>query len=68
METALRHFQLEEQLHGERGGMLEMRKHIAWYISGMRGAARFREKINALESADAVKNALMEFAESAERE
>ena len=68
VETALRHFQLEEQLHGERGGMLEMRKHIAWYISGMRGAARFREQINALESAYAVKNALMEFAESAERE
>ena len=45
-----------------------MRKHIAWYISGMRGAARFREKINALESAEAVKNALMEFAAEAEQQ
>ena len=67
VETALRHFELEEQLHGERGGMLEMRKHIAWYISGMRGAARFREHINSLESAEAVKSALMEFAEAAEK-
>ena len=67
VETALRHFELEEQLHGARGGMLEMRKHIAWYISGMRGAARFREHINALESAEAVKSALMEFAEAAEK-
>ena len=67
VETALRHFELEEQLHGERGGMLEMRKHIAWYISGMRGAARFREHINALESAEAVKKALTEFAEAAEK-
>ena len=47
--------------------MLEMRKHIAWYISGMRGAARFREHINSLESAEAVKSALMEFAEAAEK-
>ena len=68
VETALRHFELEERLHGERGGMLEMRKHIAWYISGMRGAARFRERINSLESAGEVKAALMEFAEEAERE
>ena len=64
----LRHFGLEERLHGERGGMLEMRKHIAWYISGMRGAARFREQINGMDSPEAVKAALMEFAESAERE
>ncbi len=68
VETALRHFELEEQLHGARGGMLEMRKHIAWYISGMRGAARFRERINALESAEEVKRALLAFAEEAERE
>lgn len=68
VETALRHFELEEQLHGQRGGMLEMRKHIAWYISGMRGAARFRERINSLESADAVKAALLDFAREAQQE
>lgn len=66
IETALRHFELETQLHGERGGMLEMRKHIAWYITGMRGAAAFRQKVNLLESGDAVKQALMEFAREAE--
>ena len=66
MEMALRHFDLEAQLHGERGGLLEMRKHIAWYIHGTHGAARFREQINTLEDADAVREALRSFASTAE--
>ena len=63
VETALRHFDLETQLHGERGGLLEMRKHIAWYVTGLRGAARFREKINALNTAEEVRTALRDYAE-----
>ena len=66
VEMALRHFELEARLHGERGGLLEMRKHIAWYIHGMHGAARFREQINTMDDADAVRAALREFAETAE--
>lgn len=66
VETALRHFELETQLHGERGGMLEMRKHIAWYVAGMHGAAKFREKINTMEDADQVREALIDFAHNAE--
>lgn len=66
VETALRHFELETQLHGERGGMLEMRKHIAWYVAGMHGAAKFREKINTMEDADQVREALIDFAQNAE--
>ena len=66
IEMALRHFELEALLHGPRGGLLEMRKHIAWYIHGMHGAARFRERINTMEDPDAVRAALREFAEEAE--
>ena len=62
VETALRHFDMETRLYGEHGGMLEMRKHIAWYVSGLRGAARFRETINALNTADEVRQALIDFA------
>ena len=65
IETALRHFELEMQLHGERGGLLEMRKHIAWYVHGMRGAAKFRERVNRLEKPDEVRAALVEFAREA---
>ena len=38
-----------------------MRKHIAWYVHGMKGASRFRERVNALESAQAVLEALEGF-------
>ena len=68
VETALRHFDMETRLHGERGGMLEMRKHIAWYVAGMHGAARFREQINALASAEDVRRALIDFAAEADQQ
>lgn len=61
VEMALRHFDLEARLHGERGGMLEMRKHIAWYISGIPGAARLRDRVNALDTPEAVREALFDF-------
>lgn len=66
VEMALRHLNLEVQLHGERGGVLEMRKHIAWYVAGMRGSAQFRQKVNLLEGAENVRNALNEFLREAE--
>ena len=63
---AIRHFRLETELFGEKRGVLEMRKHIAWYVHGMKGAARFREEINALEDPDEVLDALAAFAETQE--
>lgn len=66
VDMALRHFDLETRLHGERKGLLEMRKHIAWYVSGLPGAAKFRDSINLLTDAAAVKDALCAFAQKAE--
>ncbi len=65
-DMALRHFELEVMLYGEKRGMLEMRKHIAWYVHGMKGASRFRDKINAMQSAGEVMDALKAFAKSQE--
>ena len=65
-EMALRHFELEVRLFGEKRGVLEMRKHIAWYVHGMKGASRFRDRINLLGSAEEVRDALMAFAASQE--
>ena len=39
-----------------------MRKHIAWYVHGMKGATRFREQLNAMADAAQVADALREFA------
>ena len=65
VETALRHFDLELALHGERRGLPEMRKHIAWYVSGARGAARFRDYVNTLTRPEEVREALRRFAREA---
>lgn len=63
VEMAARHFRLEAQLYGEKLAVLQMRKHIAWYVHGMKGASRFRERVNQLNSAEAVLAALKAYAE-----
>ena len=45
--------------------VLEMRKHVAWYISGAPGAARLREGVNALTDPEAVRELLRRYARSA---
>ncbi|MBR0367356.1 MAG: tRNA dihydrouridine synthase DusB [Clostridia bacterium] len=66
VDMALRHFELEVMLYGEKRGMLEMRKHIAWYVHGMKGASRFRDRVNLMQSAGEVMAALKAFAETQE--
>ena len=45
-----RHLMLQIELRGERQGVLEMRKHLAWYTKGLRGGAAFREAVNKTEA------------------
>ena len=47
LEVLLKHIDLEMKEKGEYTGIREMRKHIGWYIKGIRGAARLRTAINA---------------------
>ncbi|GBF32043.1 tRNA dihydrouridine synthase B [Desulfocucumis palustris] len=44
--TALRHLELLVKYKGEYIGVREMRKHAAWYLKGMPGAAKLRDQIN----------------------
>ncbi len=41
-----KHLELLVEYKGEYRGIQEARKHMAWYIKGIRGGARLREKIN----------------------
>jgi len=43
---ALRHYDLCIKYKGEDTALREMRKHTAWYIKGLKGAAQAREAIN----------------------
>lgn len=55
MDTAIRHFDMAADFYGRRRGMLEMRKHLAWYTAGMRDAARLRAKLNRTDDPDEVR-------------
>ena len=63
VKMAMRHYRLEVSLFGARRGALEMRKHIAWYVHGLKGAARFRETINGISDPAEALEALRRFAE-----
>ncbi len=52
MEVMLSHIKLLCKLKGEYIGMKEARKHSAWYIKGVRGAASFRQKMGTLTTFD----------------
>ena len=49
-EMILRHARMQIELKGEFTGIREMRKHIAWYTSGMRHSAGLRRDSNLVSS------------------
>jgi nifR3 family TIM-barrel protein len=50
VDTALWHLALMIENKGERAGIAESRKHLGWYMKGVRGAAELRNRINCAES------------------
>ena len=57
-EMMLKHARLQLEYKGEFCGIREMRKHVTWYTKGLKGAARLREKVNAVESLEELENLL----------
>ncbi|MDR2771049.1 MAG: tRNA dihydrouridine synthase DusB [Clostridiales Family XIII bacterium] len=51
IDMILRHLDLLIAEKGERVAVLEMRKHAAWYLKGIRGSAGLRGKLNAATAA-----------------
>ena len=49
-EMMLRHARLQMKYKGDCLGIREMRKHVAWYTTGLPNSARLRGEINAVES------------------
>lgn len=50
LAVTLRHLGMLVELKGEYIGVREMRKHAAWYLKGIRGAARARQELNSARS------------------
>ena len=49
LDTMLRHVRLLCEYKGGRIGMMEARKHAAWYLRGLRGGANLRRAVVAVE-------------------
>ena len=65
INTALRHYDMLLGWKCQRVAVNEMRKHIGWYVHGMRGAAQLRGLINTMDDPDQVKDTVRAFAEEA---
>lgn len=65
LETARRQIRLAEQYKGERIAMLEARKHLVWYLKGVRGTKKLKAKISALTSLDQLDGLIREALDAA---
>lgn len=54
--TMRKHILLMCELKGEEKGMIESRKHVAWYISGIKNAAEFRRRSGLLKTIEDLDN------------
>ncbi len=54
INTAIKHLGMAVDEHGEYVAVREMRKHIAWYLKGLRNSARVRDEINKIETYEEV--------------
>ena len=46
ISTAIKHINLAVAEHGEYVAVREMRKHIGWYLKGLKNSAKYRDQIN----------------------
>lgn len=66
ISMALRHYDMLLGWKSQRVAVNEMRKHIGWYLHGIRGAAQMRAKINLVDEPEKVKAMLREFEQACE--
>lgn len=67
VETALRHARMLIALKREDVAIREMRKHVAWYVRGLHGAARVRTQVNLISDMASLEKALWDFVEQCEK-
>lgn len=54
ISTAKKHIYLAVKEHGEYVAVREMRKHLGWYLKGLKNSASLRDEINKIESYEQV--------------
>ncbi|HSH24548.1 MAG TPA: tRNA dihydrouridine synthase DusB [Massilibacterium sp.] len=66
VEVCMLHCDRLMKLKGEHLALLEMRKHAAWYLKGLPGNAKVRNRINEITTRDEMEKILYEYVEELE--
>ena len=61
LETILKHLEMEINEKGEDVAVREMRKHIAWYVKGLKDSTKIREKVNTIKTQKEMIDCLTEY-------
>jgi len=64
VEMILRHADIHVGYVGEYAGIREMRKHVAWYATGIKGASKLRGAVNEVETMEQLKELLKRYRET----
>ncbi|MDN5316705.1 MAG: tRNA-dihydrouridine synthase [Thermoanaerobacterium sp.] len=59
IDMILRHFDMMIEYKGEHIGILEMRKHIAWYLKGIRGSSKIKQMVFTMSNYKEIKDLLL---------
>ena len=62
ISLAIRHARMQQDYRGAHG-IIEMRKHIAWYLSGLPHAAQLRVRVNSCETLADLEEMLLSYLE-----
>ena len=60
-DTMIEHYRAMIEHYGRIAGVRMARKHLGWYIKGLRGSAEFRNRVNFVDDPDEVLRLLHEF-------
>lgn len=61
LDLSLRHLELVCSIKGDRVGVREMRKHVAWYLKGLANSNEVKNLINKIDNKDQIKKILLEY-------
>ena len=64
IDMILRHAEIHVSYVGEFAGIREMRKHVAWYATGFKGASKLRGAVNEVETMEQLKELLKKYRDS----
>lgn len=68
IETIRKHTQFMLEDYGEKTAVMEMRKHVCWYVKGLKNSHVFKEHVNKCATAEELKNVIYNYMEEMKKE